>query len=140
MFHHNYEVRWKMYNKAMENLFKKIPTMRSKPLSHNKKHKKLLTYIGGGWYMEKNNKGIPPLRKQKLSKKAQKKYDKIECKIHNDNRNWSDWKLKLHWKNLELVNPIIKTQRKKTYSTSSKQLYIYQDDIMAHWVGHSLLK
>ena len=40
LFHHNYEVRCKMYDKAMKNLFKKIPTMKSKPLRHDKKHKK----------------------------------------------------------------------------------------------------
>ena len=52
-FDHNYEVRCGMYNKAMKKLFKKIPTMKSKPLSQDKKHQKLLTEIGGGWYMEK---------------------------------------------------------------------------------------
>ena len=51
MFHHNYEVRWKMYKKDMKKLFKQIPTMKSKQLSQNKKHQKILTEIGGGWYM-----------------------------------------------------------------------------------------
>ena len=27
--------------------------------------------IGGGWYMEKSAKGIPPMMRTKLSKKAQ---------------------------------------------------------------------
>ena len=31
--------------------FKQIPTMKSKPLSHDKKHQLILTYIGGAWYL-----------------------------------------------------------------------------------------
>ena len=34
--------------------------------------------IGGGWYMEKNNKGLPPLRRPKISKKSQQKEDEIK--------------------------------------------------------------
>ena len=36
LFHHDYEVRWKVYNEAMKHLFKQNPTMKSKPLSHDK--------------------------------------------------------------------------------------------------------
>ena len=36
-----------------------------------------MTGIGGGWYMEKNSKGLPPLRISKLSKKSQEKEDEI---------------------------------------------------------------
>ena len=42
-----------MYNESMQILFKQTPTMKSKPLSHDKKHNKLLTYIGGEWYTKK---------------------------------------------------------------------------------------
>ena len=35
LFYHNYEVRWKMYNEATKKLFKQIPTMKSKQLSHD---------------------------------------------------------------------------------------------------------
>ena len=49
--------------------------MKSKPLSQGKKLKKLLTEIGGGWYMKKMTKGLPPLSRPKLSKKAQEKDD-----------------------------------------------------------------
>ena len=68
LFHYNYEIRCGMYNKATKKLFKLIPTMKPKPLSQDLKHQKLLTEIGGGWYMEKMTKGLPPLRRQKLSK------------------------------------------------------------------------
>ena len=30
-----------------------------------------MTDIGGGWYMEKSAKGLPPLNRSKLSKKSQ---------------------------------------------------------------------
>ena len=36
-----------------------------------------MTDIGGGWCMEKSAKGIPPLRRTKLSKKAQESKDEI---------------------------------------------------------------
>ena len=36
-----------------------------------------MTYIGGGWYMEKSAKGIPSLRRTKLSKKSQERQDEI---------------------------------------------------------------
>ena len=37
----------------MKNIFQKIPTIKLKPLSQGKKLQKLMTEIGGGWYMEK---------------------------------------------------------------------------------------
>ena len=37
-----------------------------------------MTEIGGGWYMKKITKGLPPLRRQNLSKKAQEKEDEIK--------------------------------------------------------------
>ena len=35
LFHKNYEVRSKIYHEAMKNVFKQIPTKKSKPLSHD---------------------------------------------------------------------------------------------------------
>ena len=95
-----------------------------------------MTKIGGGWYMEKMKKGLPPLRRQNLSKKAKEKYDKIKRKLYTANRNWNDWKLQLYWNKLEWVNPRSKIKGKKTYSNSSKKYYTDQDLITAHWVGH----
>ena len=37
-----------------------------------------MTEIGGGWYMEIISKGLPPLRRPKISKKAQDKEDEIK--------------------------------------------------------------
>ena len=63
-----------MYHEAIKKSFKKIPTMKSKPLSHDKKNQKLQTDICGHWYVEKMNKGLPRIRKQTISKKAHEKY------------------------------------------------------------------
>ena len=97
----------------MKNLLK-LPTMKSKSLSHNKNHKKLLTDIGGGWYIKTLTKVIPLLIKMKLSEKAQEKDDEIKWKLHTANRNWNDWKLQLHWNKLEWVKSRSKIKRKKS--------------------------
>ena len=49
----NYGVRSGMYNKSMKDMFKKIPTTMSKPLSPKQKVQKLMTEIVGGWYTKK---------------------------------------------------------------------------------------
>ena len=41
------------------------------------KNQKLMTDIGGGWYLKKCELGLPPLKRKKLSKKAQDRYDLI---------------------------------------------------------------
>ena len=50
-------------------MFKQIPLTMSKALTTKQKFRKLITYIGGGQYMEKSTKGLPPLRRPKLDKK-----------------------------------------------------------------------
>ena len=37
-----------------------------------------MTEIGGGWHIDKISKGLPPLRRSILSKKAQDKEDEIK--------------------------------------------------------------
>ena len=98
-----------------------------------------MTGIGGHLYMKKMTKGLPPIRKQTLSKKAQEKNNKIKRKLHTDNSNWNDWKLQLHCNKLERVNPIGKIVRKNLFNFF-KNLHIEQNDRTAHWVGHSILK
>ena len=44
-----------------------------KALTPKQKVQKLMTDIGGEWYMGENCKGLPPLRRTKISKKAQEK-------------------------------------------------------------------
>ena len=52
-FQHNYQVILIIYHEAMIELFKQIPTMKSRPLSQYKKHQFLLTDVGSSWYMKK---------------------------------------------------------------------------------------
>ena len=37
--------------------------------------------IGGGWYTEKSARGLPPLGRTKLSKRAQESQDEIKKNI-----------------------------------------------------------
>ena len=85
-------------------------------------------------------KGLPPLRKMKLSKKAQEKDEKIKWKLHTSNRNWNDWNFQLHCINLEWVNPRSKVKIKTIFNFFKIYIYIDKDDITAHWFGYSLLK
>ena len=79
-----------------------------------------MTYIGGGWYMEKSAKGIPPLRRTKLSKNHKKGRTKFKKKLYESNKWWNDWKFQLHWHKLEWVDPKSTPKRDKPYSVSSK--------------------
>ena len=77
-----------MDNKCMKQMFKQILTTMTEALSPKPKFQKLMTEIGGGWYMEKSYKGLPPIKISKLSKKAQDKQDEANklwnyCKFQN---------------------------------------------------------
>ena len=61
----------------MVEMFKTIPQNFGKPLTTKEKNQKLITDIGGRWYLDKFEKGLPPLKRTKLSKKAQKRHDLI---------------------------------------------------------------
>ena len=56
--------------------------------------------IGGGWYMETSARGLPPLRRTKLSKKHKKVRIKLKY-IYEANEWWNDWRFQLHWHKLE---------------------------------------
>ena len=49
----------------MKEMFKTIPQNVEKPLTSGEKNKKLITDIGGGWYLEKCEKGLTPLKREK---------------------------------------------------------------------------
>ena len=77
LLNHDYEVRFGMYNKFMKDVLKEIPTTMTKTLLQ----KEIIeTYDINWWWVvhEKNAKGLPPLRRPKLSKKAQEKEDEIK--------------------------------------------------------------
>ena len=84
----NYIEHSNIYFENMKNM--KTPVELSKPLSHKKKLQSLLHAIGSDWYMNKFNYKLPPLNKQKLSKKAQLKENKIKRNLQMENKNWND--------------------------------------------------
>ena len=61
----------------MNKMFKTIPQNVEKSLTSREKNQKLITDIGGGWYLKKCAKGLPPMKRTKLSKKAQETDDLI---------------------------------------------------------------
>ena len=69
----------------MVKMFKTIPQNVKKPLTTREKNQKLITDIGGGWYLEKCAKGLPPLKRTKQSKKAQERHDLIKNKLFQYN-------------------------------------------------------
>ena len=81
---------------AMVEMFKTIPQNVGKPLTSREKNQKLITDIGGGWYLEKCKKGLPPLKRTNIGKKAQKMQDFNKNEQFQSNMWWNDWKFQLH--------------------------------------------
>ena len=121
-------------------MFQKIPVELPKPLSHKEKLQSLLHAVGGGWQMSKLNEKLPPLKKQKLRKKTQEKRDEIKINLKIANQNWNDWKIHIHWKKLEWVNPRSRNERKNPVFVSSKILCLKCNHKHTHWVGQLKLK
>ena len=96
----------------------------------------MITDIGDGWYLEKCEKGLPPLKRKKLSKKSQERDDFIKNKLFQSNRWWNDWKFQLHWNILEWVDQKSTPKIVKPFSFSSKKVYVNNNDRTAHFVGH----
>ena len=123
----------------MGEMFKTIPKNDGIKLTSSEKNQRLITDIGGGWYLEKCKKKLPPLKRTKLGKKAQDHADLIKNELFRSNMLWNDWKFQLHWNRLEWVNPRSTPKRVKPFSVSSKKFYINNNDRKAHFVGHSQL-
>ena len=120
MLRENYCARSESYINATEEMFMQIPQKFERALTSKEKKEKLLTDIGGGWYLEKNSRGLPPLKRTKLSKKAQERQDYIQNELYEYNRWWNDWKFQFHWNKLEWVDPKSTPKRVKPHSVSSK--------------------
>ena len=73
----NYDTRHVAYRTVMKDMFKQMPATITKQLSLRQKVQKLMTEIGVGWWMEKITKGLPPLRRPRLSKISQEKEDEV---------------------------------------------------------------
>ena len=56
LFLENYNTRFDAYINDMKVMFKEIPQNIIKALTLKQTFQKLMTYIGGGWYMEKSAK------------------------------------------------------------------------------------
>ena len=78
----------------------------------------MITDIGGGWYLKKIAKGLPPLKRTKINKKAQERHD-LKKKYDEYNMWWNDWKFQLHWNMLEWVDPKSTPKIVKPFSVSS---------------------
>ena len=89
---------------------------------------------------EKCARGLPPLKRTKLSKKAQERHDYIQNKLYESNRWRNGWKFQFHWNKLEWVDPKSTPKIVKPFSVSSKKLYISKNYRRAHFVGSSQLK
>ena len=48
-----------------------------------------MTDIGGGWYLKKCDRELPPLKRTTLNKKAQERHDYIKKKLYESNRWWN---------------------------------------------------
>ena len=81
-----------------------------------------MTDIGGGWYMAKSARGLPPLKLTKLSKKSQERKNYIQKKLFEANRWWNDWKFQLHCNKLEWVDIKSTPKRVKPFYVSSKKV------------------
>ena len=88
----------------------------------------------------KNTKELPPLRKQKLSKKAQEEYDNIKRELYTVNKNSNDWKFQFNQNKIKWVNPRSKIKREKIYSVPSKKTILIKIFEKSNWVGHPLPK
>ena len=65
----------------MKLMFRQIPQTIKIALTPKKKPQKPMTDSSGGWYTEKSARGLPPMRRTKLSKKSQERQDEIKKNI-----------------------------------------------------------
>ena len=72
----------------------------------------------------KSDRGLPPLKRTKLSKKGQERQDCIQNKIYEANRWWNGWKFQLHWNKLEWVDHKSTPKIVKPFSVSSKSFIL----------------
>ena len=86
--------------------------------------------------MNKLGQNIPPLKKMRLSKKAQKEEDEIKRKIHEANQYWNDWEFQIHWNKLDWLNPRSRDKQKNSFCVSSKNNCFKNNVKTTHRVGH----
>ena len=80
----------------MEEIFNQIPQNFKRALTSREKNQKKDDRYWWWMVFEKCARGIPPLKRIKLSKKAQERHDYIQKKLYESNRWWNYWKFQLH--------------------------------------------
>ena len=58
---------------------------------------------------------LTPLKKSKLSKKAQEKEYEIERKLQKTNQDWNDWRFQKYCNKLEWLNPRSRCEQKNPF-------------------------
>ena len=87
-------------------------------------------------YIYKMNAKLPPINRRRLRKKEQIKEEKTKENIFKANGNCNDWKLQLHWDNIEWVGPNNRYHKNNTSYTSTYNLYIKYGNKSCNFVGH----
>ena len=77
-FREKLNARCDAYINAMKDMFMQITQTIKIALTPKQKIQKLMTDIGGGWYMKKRDRRLPPLRITKPTKKSQERQDIIK--------------------------------------------------------------
>ena len=113
-----------MYVSNMKKLLQKILVELPKKISPREKLKSLLHAIGGGWYVNKLGKKLPPLKKRKFKNKSPKEEEKIKIKLTEANKYFNYWKFQIHWNKLEWLNPRSRDEQKNPFCVSSKKKHL----------------
>ena len=53
------------------------------------------------------------------------------------NQICNEWRFKIHWNNIEWVNPINCSEGNNIFFISSGKFYLKESDKKSHWVDHS---
>ena len=108
----NFDARCEAYINVMKLMFIKITQTVEIALTSKQKNPK--THDRYRWWIVngKSAKGLPPLRRTKLSKKHKKVRIKLK-NIYEANEWWNDWRFQLHWNKLEWVDPKYNPKRVK---------------------------
>ena len=74
-----------------------------------------MTVIGEKWYVNKLNAKLTSLKMPFLRKEQQEKEYIIKAKLRKPNNHRNDFKLNIHWKKLEWVDPNKRHTKEKSF-------------------------
>ena len=123
----------------MEEMFKKIPQNVARALTSREKKSKIDDRYWWWMVFEKCERGLPPLKRTKLSKKAQERHDYIKKKCMN--LIGGGMIGSSHYIRTSLNGLILNTPPKELNPFQFLQkIYIHKNDRASHFVGHSKSK